>query len=61
MRRLWIGGEFTDGSSGRTIEVVDPATEDVIAAVPRGGPPDVERAVAAARRAFPGWMRTPAL
>ena len=61
MRRLWIGGELTDGSSGRTIEVVDPATEEVIAAVPRGGPPEVERAVAAAKRAFPGWMRTPAL
>lgn len=61
MRRLWIGGELTDGSSDRTIEVVDPATEEVIAAVPRGGPPEVERAVAAAKRAFPGWMRTPAL
>jgi acyl-CoA reductase-like NAD-dependent aldehyde dehydrogenase len=61
MRRLWIGGDFTDGSSGQTIEVMDPATEELVAAVPKGAPLDVERAVAAARRAFPGWMRTPAL
>jgi acyl-CoA reductase-like NAD-dependent aldehyde dehydrogenase len=61
MRRLWIDGEFTDGSTGRSIEVVDPATEEVVDVVPAGGPAEVDRAVAAAKRAFPAWKRTPAL
>lgn len=61
MRRLWIDGEFRDGSGGDTIEVVDPATEEVVDVVPKGGPADVDRAVAAAKRAFVEWKRTPAL
>src|SRR2546425_9180109 len=61
MRRLWIDGEFTDGATGQTLQVVDPATEEVVDVVPKGGPLDVERAVAAAKRAFPAWKRTPAL
>ena len=60
MRRLWIGGQFTGGSGGAPIEVVDPATEEVVDAVPRGGAGDVERAVAAAKAAFPAWKRTSA-
>ena len=61
MRKLWIEGEFTDGATGQTLQVVDPATEEVVDVVPKGGPLDVDRAVAAAKRAFPGWKRTPAL
>jgi len=61
LRKLWIDGEFTDGATGRTLQVVDPATEEVVDVVPKGGPLDVDRAVAAAKRAFPGWKRTPAL
>jgi len=61
MRRLWIDGAFSDGSGGQTIQVVDPATEEVVDVVPKGGTPEVERAVAAARRAFPAWKRVPAL
>jgi acyl-CoA reductase-like NAD-dependent aldehyde dehydrogenase len=61
VRRLWIDGEFTDGSTDQTLVVVDPATEEVVDVVPKGGPADVDRAVAAALRAFPGWKRTPAL
>ncbi|PYT37082.1 MAG: aldehyde dehydrogenase [Acidobacteria bacterium] len=53
--------EFTDGATGQTLQVVDPATEEVVDVVPKGGPLDVDRAVAAAKRAFPGWKRTPAL
>jgi betaine-aldehyde dehydrogenase len=60
MRRLWIGGRFTEGSGGAPIEVVDPATEEVVDAVPRGGAADVDRAVAAAKAAFPAWKRTSA-
>ena len=60
MRKLWIGGQFTDGGGGAPIEVVDPATEDVVDAVPRGGAKEVDRAVAAAKAAFPAWKRTSA-
>ena len=61
MRRLWIDGEFTEGSTGRTIQVVDPATEEIVDIVPKGGVVEVDRAVAAAGRAFPAWKRVPAL
>jgi acyl-CoA reductase-like NAD-dependent aldehyde dehydrogenase len=39
-------------------EVVNPATGDVIAEVPEGTQADVDRAVAAAKAAFPGWRDT---
>jgi len=61
MRRLWIDGEFTNGSTGQSIQVVDPATEEVVDVVPKGGVADVDRAVAAALRAFAAWKRVPAL
>lgn len=61
MRKLWIDGQFTDSSGGGPLQVVDPATEEVVDAVPKGGPADVDRAVAAAKRAFPTWKRTPAM
>src|SRR6185503_10638666 len=61
MRRLWIDGQFTSGSKGEVLRVVDPATEVVVDEVPKGGPPEVDRAVAAAKRAFPAWKRLPAM
>ncbi len=47
-----IGGRFVDAASGATFPVHDPSTEEVIARVPDSGAADVDRAVAAARRAF---------
>ena len=41
-------------------ETVDPATQDVLAEVARGGAVEVDAAVAAAKAAFPAWARTPA-
>ena len=41
------------------IEVVDPATEDVIAELPRAGAAEVDAAVARAKEAFPGWRDVP--
>ncbi|MFG1614876.1 aldehyde dehydrogenase family protein [Nonomuraea wenchangensis] len=58
MRQLYIGGSWTASASDESIEVVNPATEEVIDHVPAGSPDDVESAVAAARRAFPSWSRT---
>ena len=56
--RLLIDGEWVAPASGGTIAVFDPATEDQIAAVAAAGEIDVDRAVAAARRAFEGpWSK----
>jgi len=54
----WIGGNAVAGGTG-TIDVVNPATNEVIAAVPAGTPAEVDKAVAAATAAFPGWAGTP--
>jgi len=37
MRRLWIGGRFVEGTGRQPIEVVNPATEEVVDRAPRGG------------------------
>ncbi|GII84083.1 aldehyde dehydrogenase [Sphaerisporangium siamense] len=58
MRRLYVRGTWVTSASGDVVEVVDPATEEVIDRVPAGSPEDVERAVAAARAAFPAWAAT---
>ena len=57
--KLYIGGEWVEPSSEATIDVVNPATEEVIARIPEGTPEDVDRAVAAARAAFEVWSQTP--
>ena len=54
---MWIDGRGATASTGGWIEVVDPATSRAIARVPDGGPGDVDRAVRAARAAFPAWSR----
>jgi succinate-semialdehyde dehydrogenase / glutarate-semialdehyde dehydrogenase len=55
---MLIGGEWRQAAAHEEIEVVNPATEDVVASVPAGSPQDVELAVATAKRAFPDWSRT---
>jgi len=56
--QLFIGGRWVEPASPGTIEVINPATEECIATVARGGPEDIDRAVAAARAAFKGeWSR----
>jgi acyl-CoA reductase-like NAD-dependent aldehyde dehydrogenase len=51
-RRLFIGGEWVEPSGSATVEVVSPATEEVIGVVPEGTFADVDAAAAAARAAF---------
>jgi betaine-aldehyde dehydrogenase len=54
--RMLIDGEWVAAASGRTLEVVDPATGQAMATVPDAQAEDVDRAVKAARRAFEeGW------
>ncbi|HEX4702638.1 MAG TPA: aldehyde dehydrogenase family protein [Pseudonocardiaceae bacterium] len=55
-----IAGELVDSAPDR-IEVINPATEDVIASVPAGTPSEVDAAVSAAAAAFPSWSATSVL
>ncbi|KAL6635066.1 hypothetical protein ACP70R_027737 [Stipagrostis hirtigluma subsp. patula] len=50
--QLLINGNFVDAASGKTFPTVDPRTGEVIARVAEGDAEDIDRAVAAARRAF---------
>ncbi len=56
--QLLIDGKRLPSSSGRTFKSLNPATEEVIATIAEGNEADVDRAVAAARRAFEGPWRT---
>src|SRR3954464_306595 len=57
--KLYIGGEWVEPASDAAIDVVNPATEEVVGRVPEGSPQDVDRAVAAARAAFETWSQAP--
>ena len=58
--KCFIGGEFVDAADGQTMDVIAPATGEVIASVPKCSAEDVDRAVAAARAVWPSWSeKTP--
>src|ERR671911_2462064 len=54
----FIGGEWVDSAGGETMEVLNPATGEVIAEVARSTPEDADRAVQAAKAALPEWLET---
>lgn len=54
---MLIGGKLDVGSA--RFEVINPATEQVIGSAPDATREDLDRAIAAARAAFPGWAATP--
>ncbi|QFQ96194.1 aldehyde dehydrogenase family protein [Streptomyces phaeolivaceus] len=56
---MYIGGTWRPAAGTDTIEVVNPADEQVIARVPAGTAEDVDAAVRAARAALPGWAAAP--
>lgn len=56
---MYIDGEWRPAAGTETIDVVNPADEQVFATVPAGTAADVDAAVRAARAAFPGWAATP--
>ena len=58
--QLFIGGAWVAPSGKQTIEVHNAGNGEVMGRVPLGDDKDVERAVAAARSAFPSWSETPA-
>ncbi|MGD1993838.1 MAG: aldehyde dehydrogenase family protein [Anaerolineae bacterium] len=59
--RMWIEGTWADSASGRTIEVIDPATEEVLDTVPDGTSLDMERAISVAKTAYPAWRQVTAV
>ncbi|MCS6835433.1 MAG: aldehyde dehydrogenase family protein [Anaerolineae bacterium] len=54
-QRLLIGGQWVDSVSGETFDTLNPATGQPLCAVASGQAEDVDRAVQAARAAFPAW------
>ncbi|MEU5727321.1 aldehyde dehydrogenase family protein [Micromonospora sp. NPDC047738] len=57
-RHVHVAGAWVDPADGEAIPVENPATGEIVGQVPAGTPADVDRAVAAARAAFPGWAAT---
>src|SRR5947209_6099334 len=53
--RMYIDGAWSDAPSGKTLAVINPADESVVAEVAYGAREDAERAIKAAERAFPEW------
>jgi acyl-CoA reductase-like NAD-dependent aldehyde dehydrogenase len=55
--QLFIDGRFVEAESGQTLPTLNPHDNSVIADVAMAGAADIDKAVAAARRAFPAWAR----
>jgi succinate-semialdehyde dehydrogenase/glutarate-semialdehyde dehydrogenase len=55
--QMFVDGKWSDGSGG-SFDVLNPSTGEVITAVPRAGTDDLDRALAAAAAAQPGWAAT---
>ena len=56
--RGFIRGEWVEGDSGATFPVINPATGEELAQVPRMGAGETRRAIEAARDAYPSWRAT---
>ena len=57
--KLYINGQWVAPSCGEVFEVVNPATEEIIGAIPAAMEQDADAAIVAARNAFEGWASTP--
>ena len=55
--KMWIGGKWIDAVSGKTYPVYNPANGLEIAQLSLGGKEEVDKAVEAARKAFPVWSK----
>lgn len=58
LRDFYIGGQWVPATGLRTLDVIDPASESAVATIAAADPPDVDRAVSAARQAFGPWSGT---
>src|SRR5262249_9988730 len=57
LKRRYIDGKWSAADSGRTLGVINPATEEVLAEIAYGGRAETRRALEAAARAMPAWMK----
>src|SRR6516165_2894152 len=57
LKRMYIDGQWCEADNGKTLGVINPATEEVLAEVAYGGRAEVRRALEAAQRALPRWMK----
>ena len=57
--KIYINGEWVPSTGTGTIDVINPATEEVMGRIPDGTAEDVDRAAKAAAQAFPAWSQTP--
>ncbi|NLT13848.1 MAG: aldehyde dehydrogenase [Clostridiales bacterium] len=57
--KMWIGGEWVDAESGKTFPTVNVTTGEPIGTAPLADKADVDKAVSAARKAFPAWAELP--
>ncbi|MEG3133675.1 aldehyde dehydrogenase [Rouxiella sp. T17] len=60
-QRMYIDGQFVENRSDKWIEVINPATEQVISRIPEGSAEDASRAIDAAHAAQDGWEALPAV
>src|ERR1700729_4377811 len=56
--QFYVDGKWVQPLDAKTVEVINPATEEVSGRIALGGAADVDRAVKAARKAFAGWSQT---
>jgi aldehyde dehydrogenase (NAD+) len=56
--KIFVDGTWVPSTGTGTIEVVNSTTEEVMGTIPEGTAEDVDKAVAAAKKAFPGWAAT---
>jgi succinate-semialdehyde dehydrogenase/glutarate-semialdehyde dehydrogenase len=57
LKRMYIDGKWSAADNGRTLGVINPATEEVIEEIAYGGRAETRRALEAAQRAMPAWMK----
>src|SRR5205814_2248280 len=57
LQRFYIDGQWIGADDGRTLAVINPATEETITEVAYAGRAETRRALEAAHRALPGWMK----
>jgi succinate-semialdehyde dehydrogenase/glutarate-semialdehyde dehydrogenase len=57
LKKMFIDGQWCEATDGRTLDVINPATEETIAPVAYGGKAETRRALEAAHRAMPAWMK----
>src|SRR6266481_1444532 len=57
LKRIYIDGKWCAADSGKTLGVINPATEEVLEEIAYGGRAETKRALEAAAKAMPGWMK----